>query len=71
MQAPEQVIIKQRKPVANAKITLHTGKLHVFRCRHGNGKLRAADFLPAKKVTDRFNRLQLIVEVWFKVQFVG
>ena len=69
MQAHEQIIVEQSQTVANAKVTLHTGKLHIFRGRHGNGKLRATNLLPAKEVAHRFNRLKLIVKVWFKVQF--
>jgi len=63
---------EQGQPVADAEIVLIKGHplLHVGDIAR-DGELGAACLLPTKQVADRFDGLELVVEVGFEVEFHG
>ena len=72
VQVRQQLIVQQRQPVADTQIVFKESHAHL---RIGgvpsDGEFGAAGFLPMKKTADRFDGLELVIEVGLEVEFHG
>ena len=68
-QVLEDLFVKEGEAVADAEVVFGEGERCSEVCRvTGDGELGPADLLAGKQVTDRFDRLELEVEVGVEVE---